>query len=113
MRSTYSAAWPSIVQVCIDQNGDEWERDLGDCETSHLTKEDARNSNEFHGNYNETPHLFEIDPHEGEEMIANAVLWAAATELLEFAQWIESLSPSGPILDRAREVIAKATRRIE
>ena len=122
MQSTCSGAWPAIVQVCVDPDtGEEWERDLGRCETSHVETDEARNSDELPAGYGEAPHRFKIQP-EGEEMIANAVLWAAAPELLEALRAFlraPSLGSAGPgsvtiavqdfNLRAARAAIAKAT----
>ena len=43
-----------------------------------------------------------------DEAKANALLIAAAPEMLEFAKWVASLKTGGLIEGRAREVIAKA-----
>lgn len=113
MQSTCSGAWPAIVQVCVDPDtGEEWERDLGRCETSHVETDEARNSDELPAGYDEAPHRFKILP-EGEEMIANAVLWAAAPELLtalcDCLMFIEKRHKTSLVTRQARAAIAKAT----
>lgn len=83
MSSTCSAAWPAIVQSCIDPETNEvWDREIGKAETSHLETTEARASEEMPATYDEAPHRFKLDEG-GEEAIANATLWAAAPELLE------------------------------
>lgn len=93
MQSTCSAAWPAIVQVCIDPaTGEEWEREIGEAGTSHLETAHAHCSNEFPAGYDEAPHRFELHP-DGEEAIANATLWAAAPDLLAVAQNFQITGP--------------------
>lgn len=86
MQSTCSAAWPAVVQSCIDPaTGEHWDREIGNAETSHLETPEARASDEIPATYDEAPHRFKLDT-DGEEAIANATLWAAAPELLSELQ---------------------------
>ena len=52
--------------------------------------------------------LLEDGEGDEDEAKANALLIAAAPEMLEFAKWVASLKTGGLIEGRAREVIAKA-----
>jgi hypothetical protein len=85
MTGTCSGAWAEIVQDCIDPNtGETWLRELGRTSTTHTEK---RLSNGQciagpSGTVDEFPERFELTD-DGEEMIANAHLWAAAPDLLE------------------------------
>lgn len=95
MSSTCSAAWPAIVQSCIDPETNEvWDREIGKAETSHLETAEARASEEMPATYDEAPHRFKLDEG-GEEAIANATLWAAAPDLLSVAVNFEVSGPDG------------------
>lgn len=83
MQSTCSAAWPTVVQTCNDpETGEAWDREIGKAETSHLETAEAHASDEMPATYDDAPHRFKL-AEEGEEAIANAILWAAAPDLLE------------------------------
>lgn len=115
--STCSAAWPTVVQACIDPETNEvWDREIGKAETSYLETAKARASKEIPATYDEAPHRFKLDDG-GEEAIANATLWAAAPDLLEALSyvidaWIDGNGSEWNMSDsaaKARAAIAKAT----
>lgn len=88
MDSTCSGAWAEIVQRCIDPStGEEWFRELARTDTTHVERTN-RKGQPLAGMPDtilEKPERFKILP-EGEELIANAHLWAAASDLLAACQ---------------------------
>jgi len=79
MEGTLTGIWAEIGQVCIDPNtGKEWWRELGRTDTTHVRRQDCYQQM---GEFGETPEQYALEP-DGAEHIANALLWAAAPDLL-------------------------------
>lgn len=127
MDGTCSGAWATIGQECIDpDSGETWFRELAHTETTHKER-GARNGQPLSGmpgDINEKPERFEPTA-DSAELIANALLWAAAPEMLEAMQAaidcgmvpVSSAADGGAVrhsrqvqvADMIRAAIAKAT----
>ena len=79
---TCSGASPRIVTDAVDEYGEPF--DIADLSTSHVETEEARNSGEMPGTYQEKPHRFELT-HDGEQVLADAAFIAAANPAVVLA----------------------------
>ena len=120
---TWSGAWAEIGQLCVDPlNKEEWFRELGRTETTHVER--YRNGRPLPGpvgTIEDQPHRFKLTA-DGAEHIANAHLWAAAAVMLEALEAEEewrareaagALDPNWSyermVADKRRAAIALAT----
>jgi hypothetical protein len=128
MDGTCTGAWAEIGQECVDPvTGEKWWRELGRTETSHVERCDSRGRRMPGplGSITEKPDRFVLTD-EGQEHIANAHLWAAASDMLaalvRSKKWIEDAMeergwprerienpPEGSHLHAINAAIAKAT----
>lgn len=88
MAGTCSGAWAVIGQECVDPaTGEEWFRELGQTETTHVERRTRRGQPiaGMPGDIVEKPQRFTLTA-DGQELLANARLWAVAPELLRALQ---------------------------
>jgi hypothetical protein len=108
MNGAYFSAWAEVVQECTDpETGETWLRELCSTATTHTSSPDGQLIDGPFGTIVEFPDRFALTD-DGLELIANAHLWAAAPELLDFAEEVRRTGDTR-LASMAIALIAKAT----